>query len=368
MKTSYPCECEGIEDRKEVLRGVDELFASAKEYASSSRFLELMEFAGRFKQYAPYNAMLIYLQRPGARFVLSPREWQKQYGRVVLKDKRPILILAPNGPLRCLFDVTDTQVKPGLSSDSFPPELAQPFENDGGAPVSAGLLHTLEERLADLGICHGTMRTGENFAGKIEVGGEGDPDVQIAVAKGKAIRWRPAYSIRVSEDASDTAKFCSILHELGHLLCRHLVDAYAGKWKVRRIAHGAQEFEAESVAWLVARRQGVDSPSYRYLADYIETQGEIPDGTSVEEIMKAVSRIERMLAHRGEALDFFCAHSLPGLQGRVEKAGKPGGYPPQPEWPGKRVTRASRMKERSWMPVWKQRRQTRSAGMCGESA
>lgn len=322
MKDGF--EGEGGELRKERQRGVDELFASAKEYASSARFHELLEFAGRFKQFAPYNAMLIYLQCPGARFVLSPREWLKQYRRVVLKDKRPILVLMPNGPLRCLFDVSDTQLMPGISSDPFPPELAQPFEGNFGQAVPEGMLKTLESRLADLGICHGTMRAGENLAGKIELGGEGDPDVLIPWGGDLPIRWRPAYSIRVSESASDTAKFCTILHELAHMLCRHLVDAYAGKWEVRRISEGAKEFEAESVAWLVARRQGVDSPSSRYLAEYVGTQGEIPDGTSVEEIMKAVSLIERMLASRAEALDFFCAHCPPFKQELKARASQNG--------------------------------------------
>ncbi len=81
---------DGVEGREEELRGVDELFAAAKEYASSARFRELMEFTGRFKKIAPYNAMLIYLQQPGAQFVLSARDWLHKFDRVVLADKRHI--------------------------------------------------------------------------------------------------------------------------------------------------------------------------------------------------------------------------------------------------------------------------------------
>ena len=191
-------------------------------------------------------------------------------------------ILAPNGPLRCLFDVTDTQLRPGSSFEPFPAELAQPFEGDFSQPVPLGMLDALINCLAALGICYGTMRTGENYAGKIEEGGEGDPDVSIPVGVDQFILWRPAYSIRVSDNASTTAKFCAILHELGHLFCRHLPDAYAGKWKMRQILHETEEFEAESVAWLVARRQGVDNPSERYLSEYVRKYKEIPEGTSVK--------------------------------------------------------------------------------------
>ena len=296
---------DGQEDsRKEVLRGVDELFASAREYASSARFRELMDFTGRFKQYAPYNAMLIYLQRPGARFVLSAGHWMRDYHRVVMTDRRPILILSPNGPLRCLFDVADTQVLPG-AKDTFPPELLHPFEGDSGREVPPEWLADLKTCLSCLGICHGTMRTGESFAGKIEIGGSGDPAVKVPLDGERVLPWRPAYSIRVAEGSSATVQFASIVHDLGHLFCRHLPDAYGGKTRWRRISPDAAEFEAESVSWLVGKRLGVAPPSDRYLSEYLQDGREIPWETSVEEILKATTLVEHMLADRGEALAWF---------------------------------------------------------------
>ena len=303
MRNEY--DDEGAEWRKEEPRGVDELFASAKEYASSERFRELMAFTGSFKQFAPYNAMLIYLQRPGARFVLSPRDWMEHYDRVVSKDTRPILILSPNGPLRCLYDVVDTQLMPNGRTDLFPPELIQPFEGDLNRPVPPDMLQRLKDCLPFLGICFGTMRTGECLAGKIEIGGRGDPDVVVPIDREHAIQWPPAYSIRVAEGTSATVQFCAIVHELGHLFCRHVPDVYGGKTRPRWISEEAEEFEAESVAWLVARRQGVSNPSHRYLAARLDHCGEIPEETSVEEIMKAATRVERMLASPQEALSFF---------------------------------------------------------------
>lgn len=62
-------------DKISNLKGIDELFQSVRAFASSERFGELLQFTAHFKQYAPYNAMLIYIQRPGARCVLPPRWW-----------------------------------------------------------------------------------------------------------------------------------------------------------------------------------------------------------------------------------------------------------------------------------------------------
>lgn len=54
-----------------------------------------------------------------------------------------------------------------------------------------------------------------------------------------------------------------------------------------------REFEAETVAWLVCKRQGIENPSEEYLASYAP-HGEIPI-CSMDIIMKAVTEIEKML-------------------------------------------------------------------------
>ena len=48
---------------------LDELFNATYAYRSSKEFIDLMWFVSCFRFYSPYNAMLIRLQRQGARFV-----------------------------------------------------------------------------------------------------------------------------------------------------------------------------------------------------------------------------------------------------------------------------------------------------------
>lgn len=289
------------ESSTEKLRGIDELFADVREYASSSRFMELMKFTARFKMYAVYNAMLIYLQRPGSAYVLSPSEWEKRFDRQIKHDVRPILILHPMGPLRCVYDVSDT-LPIHKDRDRFPPELANPFDGDPKAPVEPAKLHMLEERLPYLGICYETMQTGGNYAGKLALGQSNDPPLTLF---GHSLK--PAYSLRIQAGANDTAKFCTIIHELGHLFLRHLRSGYEREWRLGRrlLPDEAEEFEAETVAWLVARRMGIDHPAYRYLAHYLDAHGEIPRETSVEEIIRAVNRVERIMASEEEAIEFY---------------------------------------------------------------
>lgn len=62
-----------------------------------------------------------------------------------------------------------------------------------------------------------------------------------------------------------------------------------------------REFEAETVAWLVCKRQGIENPSEEYLASYAP-HGEIPI-CSTDIIMKAVTEIEKMLKNEVDIKD-----------------------------------------------------------------
>lgn len=54
-----------------------------------------------------------------------------------------------------------------------------------------------------------------------------------------------------------------------------------------------EEFEAETVAWLMCKRHGISNPSEEYLTSYAP-KGEIPI-CSTELIMRAVTEIEKMM-------------------------------------------------------------------------
>src|SRR5260370_41878406 len=91
-----------------VRTALDELFTLAGKYNSSDAYLELMRFIGRFRFYSPFNAMLINIQMPGARFVRTALGWRRDYHRNIKVGARPIVILQPKGPILFVFDVSDT--------------------------------------------------------------------------------------------------------------------------------------------------------------------------------------------------------------------------------------------------------------------
>ena len=283
-------------DTHMLRKGIDELFVTVQDYASSDKFKELLRFTAHFKKYAPYNAMLIHIQNPGARYVLPARNWQK-YNRVVINDRRPIIILWPFSPIYCVYDVGDTMVMPGRN-DCFPKELAKPYDGDPDKRVEEWRFHKLVANLKYWGIVYEEMKTAEPYSGKLEIGRNNDPDIVFAIEDRCPKTWRPAYSIRVSTGANISVKFATIVHELDHLFCGHLCNCYGEKpteTASRNISHEAKEFEAETVSWLVCRRLGVDKPSYKYLANYFGESNTIPHEVSIDEILKATRLAEQVL-------------------------------------------------------------------------
>jgi hypothetical protein len=78
-----------------------------------------------------------------------------------------------------------------------------------------------------------------------------------------------------------------------HLYCGHLGTPDKAWWPDRRgLKVEIEEFEAESVCYLVCTRLGIDNPSAEYLAGYIR-KFETPP-ISLDAVMKAAWLVERM--------------------------------------------------------------------------
>lgn len=265
---------------------LDKLFSQVGIYRRSDQYKELLDFIKKFPNIAPYNAMLIHIQKPGSRYVATAVEWQKTFNRTIKTGARPLVILRPFGPVAFVFELGDTEGK-----RPFPEELINPFKVEG--TVSKFSYENLVKNLTHYGILCVEADYGTTMAGSI--GAKQNNKTKSISYKGKEVEVKVLYEMIINKNHDNKIKFATILHELGHLFCGHLGTPYPKWWGDRRhLDKNQREFEAESVCWLICERMGLINTSAEYLSGYLNDNDEIPD-ISIDTVLKSVSIIEEMV-------------------------------------------------------------------------
>lgn len=288
-------ELEGDGERKpdDVTRVLDELVHDARMYRSGRAFRELLEFAGRFRFYSPFNAMLIRAQLEGATFVASARRWRERYGREVRPEARPLVILRPRGPVMIVFDVSDTDAVDG-EAFPLPPEVLRPFEISRLPDVEAIMVRTERNALRD-GVRVTRAWSGSQQAGRIETA-PGAP-LQLTVRRGGAtetVLVPQRYVACLNADHDPSTQYATLVHELAHLYCGHLGTPDEKWWPSRvRLDHAIEEFEAEAAAFIVCKRIDDRVRFPPYLANVLDRDADLPR-FSLDRVVKVAGDIELM--------------------------------------------------------------------------
>ena len=101
--------------------------------------------------------------------------------------------------------------------------------------------------------------------------------------------------MEINKNYSKTEKFATIVHELCHLFCGHLGSPNEKLWCSRKsLDENSEEFEAETIAWLVCERLDIEKPSVKYLSNYLNENRTIPS-ISIETVLKSTNKIEQMI-------------------------------------------------------------------------
>ena len=99
---------ESVPDQ-EAVSTIDSLLQASRSYRKLTDFQEMIGFMGRFRDYAPYNNMLVRIQNPTCSFYATANDWQNRFGRTLVEDARPMLILAPMHPVMLVYDLDQTE-------------------------------------------------------------------------------------------------------------------------------------------------------------------------------------------------------------------------------------------------------------------
>lgn len=272
--------------RDKSIPELDKLFLEIGRYRNSDEYNKLLNFVKKFPYTAPYNAMLIHVQKPGSNYVASAYVWRSKFNREINPGANPLVILRPFGPVAFVFELGDTNGR------EFPKELLQPFKAEG--EVSHAVFYNLINNIKTDGILYTEADRGTDSAGFIE---ETKNKKEEKIVRNKKEIWvKILYDMIVNKNHSPETRFATVIHELGHAYCGHLYNTRYPQWWGERhhLSENEREFEAESVCWLVCERMGIKNPSARYLRGYLKENGEIPN-ISIDAVLKSAGMIETMI-------------------------------------------------------------------------
>ncbi|HWD18676.1 MAG TPA: hypothetical protein VHB20_05310 [Verrucomicrobiae bacterium] len=262
---------EGLNPNAEHQSSLDELFTRSRRFRQSRKFAEAVEFIARFRDYSPYNNLLVYLQNPMATYFATARHWRKAFGRAVKDEARGMIILAPRTPVLLVYDIEDTSGPPL-------PHKFEVFSQAKGRFDPAILDRTLQNAAREKIVVE------RKSMGKLQGG--------FATARGRDAHCKIRIALRA--DLDDKAAYAALCHELAHVFLGHVGPDQDDCWPCRmNLSQAVTEIEAEAVAHIVCRRLGLRTHSAEYLASFVEDADEV-EAISFDLISRTAGRIEEM--------------------------------------------------------------------------
>ena len=273
--TDHNVQADLFDEEDESRRLLDQLLEDSRLYSHSKDYLDLLETITLLREFAPFNAMLLQIQKPGLKYAAPQKDWWDKFTRWPKEDSRPLLILWPFAPVVFVYDYLDTEGQ-DLPEDMYV------------FPASGELHQNKIEYFFDLcGKNHIDIKridAGDNKAGEIQ-----------CTHRGSTKKEASNYLLKINENHSLPTQFTTLAHELGHLFLGHLGEDKKLKISGRRPSElKDREIEAESVAYLVCNRNGVKPKSQTYLCSFVE-QDTVIDSIDIYSIMKAAGDIEKLL-------------------------------------------------------------------------
>lgn len=256
---------------REFKSSIDDLVRTTALYRKSTAFRDAIEFTAKFRDYAPFNNMLVRVQNPSCGFYATASDWRARFNRDVKEDAKPMLILAPMTPVMLVYALDETEGPP----------LPEKFENFAKA----------EGRFDDAVLTR-TLENAEVLAILVERKPLSKTHGGFATTRLRDLRFKMRVAIHDELDAASA--YGVLCHELAHILLGHLGSDADGWWPSRiNLSHATVEIEAEAVSFIVCERIGLRPSSAAYLSSYLG-DGPVPPAVSMELISKVAGRIEEM--------------------------------------------------------------------------
>lgn len=253
---------------QQVREITDKLEQGIKELFESERFKEYLRTMSKFYHYSFSNTLLIAMQKPEATYVAGYTSWQRNFDRQVMKGEKGIKILAP-APYKAKEErekIDPSTKKPILDADGKPVTETVEVMRPAFKVVSVfDISQTDGKELPDI-IVDELSGSVENYAAFFEALKQESP-VPIAfedIPGGAKGYFSPLESrIAIQEGMSEIQTVKTAIHEIAHakLHAIHPDEKTAPEDKKDR---HTKEVEAESVAYTVCQRYGIETSDYSF--------------------------------------------------------------------------------------------------------
>lgn len=275
----------------EMIKKIDE---GVKAVFQSEKYKEYLKFASKFTDYSARNTMLINMQKPEATLVAAYGKW-KQLGRQVERGQTGIEILAPVAYKTNQVLETERPAVDEFGNQLYNPDGTEKMETiekpmTGLAfkkvyvfDVSQTSGKELPEPVTELTGDIDSARKEAVFSALKKVTGI---DIQFKDIQGGAKGYYSATNneIVIKSGMSDAQTLKTAFHEAAH----NLLHDPAKDIVTNKSPRNEKEVQAESVAFMVAEKFGLDTSEYSF--PYIASWS---DGKQVEQLKNALEEIHQ---------------------------------------------------------------------------
>jgi antirestriction protein ArdC len=227
----------GVKAELELIeQGIEELIKSGK-------WADFLKFQSAFHNYSFGNTMLIMMQNPTASRVAGYSTWKK-LNRQVMKGEKGIKILAP---MMFKGEKEEENDKGEKETKEFNYMRFRTVSVFDIAQTDGEELPTILEQL------EGETELYEKVKALVPIKVEEEEITNGANGYYHLIEKR----IAIKKDNSEMQKLKTVIHEWGH----HILHAKDLK---EQVANDIRELEAESVAFVICHRLGIDTSDYSF--------------------------------------------------------------------------------------------------------
>ena len=297
---------------QQVREITDKLEQGIKELFESEKFKEYLTTMSKFYNYSFNNTLLIAMQKPDATLIAGYTSWQRNFDRQVMKGEKGIKILAP-APYKAKEErekIDPATQKPVLDADGKPVTETVEVMRPAFKVVSVfDVSQTDGKELPDIAVDELTGSV-ENYAAFFEALKQESPvpiSFEDIPGGAKGYFSHAENRIAIQDGMSEIQTIKTAIHEIAHAKL-HAIDPTEKIAPEERKDRHTKEVEAESVAYTVCQRYGIETSDYSfgYIAgwssdkDTKELKGSLETirSTAAEMIESIDSKLKILLAEK----------------------------------------------------------------------